>query len=205
MAKNELVSLALLTVAPLHAYAISAVVDQMGMEHWAQVSRASLYAALSRLEKRGAVAVHTEKVDNMPERKVYSITAEGSAMFHEELFEAIAKVNKNDATLFHLAVNFFIGATPQEGITWANDRLTALRFGEKHLGEQHNHLSEECCASGLITIRAAQKIVAAEITATEEFITLLETKPDFYKQYHESFRQQLTQNGSDVKSCNNFS
>lgn len=193
MAKNELVSLALLTISPMHAYAISAVVEEMGIEHWAQVSRASLYAALGRLEKRGAIAVHTEKVDNMPERKVYSITPEGSAMFHEELHEAISKVHKNDSTLFHLGINFFIGVSNADGIRWAQERCEQLKVAITHIQQKHDILAAELCESGLISLRSALKIIAAELAATEEFISLLNTQPSYYTTFVETFRKQLAQ------------
>lgn len=196
MAKNELISLALLTITPLHAYAISAVVDEMGIEQWAQVSRASLYSALSRLEKRGAIAVHTEKVDNMPERKVYSITAEGSALFHEELRDAIVSVNKSDGMLFHLAVNFFVGTSAEEGVEWAKQRKDALDCGAVHVQAQYEMLVKESCEPALISLRAAKKSIAAEIVATEEFITLLEQRPDYYQQYAQQFKDQVQRKGA---------
>ena len=55
MAKNELVSLGLIYHQPMHAYAINAVIKEMNLEHWAKISPASIYNALSRLEKNGSV------------------------------------------------------------------------------------------------------------------------------------------------------
>ncbi len=193
MAKNELVSLALLTIAPMHAYAFSAIVDDMGMEHWAQVSRASLYAALGRLEKRGAIAVHTDKVDNMPERKVYSITSEGKALFETELQEAISTVHKSEPSLFHLGVNFFFGIPAERGITLASKRIETLEQGLMAIQQKYELVQKESIESAQVTLRAALKHATAELEACREFIALLEKTPDYYVHELNLWRQMLTQ------------
>ncbi len=193
MAKNELVSLALLTIAPMHAYAFSAIVDDMGMEHWAQVSRASLYAALGRLEKRGAIAVHTEKVDNMPERKVYSITAEGKALFETELHEAISSVHKSEPSLFHLGVNFFFGISADQGIALASKRATTLEQGLIEIQQKYEMVQNENIESAQLTLRAALKHATAELEACHEFIALLEKTPDYYVHELNLWRTMLAQ------------
>ena len=74
MAKNELVSLALIYSKPIHGYAINSIIKNMGLEHWAKISAASLYNTLARLVKQDCVTVVKEKVGKMPARKVYTIT-----------------------------------------------------------------------------------------------------------------------------------
>lgn len=200
MAKNELVSLALLYISPMHAYAINTVLEQMSVEHWAQVSRASIYAALNRLEKRGAINVRLEKVDNMPERKVFSITTEGETLLRQELKDAISTCNKSDSNIFHLAVNLFFGVTPEEGIVWANERLSSITVVEKHILSEIAEMEKKGCLTALMTLRAAQRHTEVEKDCVKEFIKLLEENPEYYNHYLDIFRSKILNEDSE-KRC----
>lgn len=199
MAKNELVSLALLKISPMHAYAINSILEAMGVEHWAQVSRASIYAALNRLEKRNAIEVRLEKVDNMPERKVFSITDEGDMLLRQEVKDAITITSKAENTLFHLAINLFFGIPVKDGIVWAKERIGSLVNGQKHLQSEIEQMQECGCVSALITMEAAMDHITVELQSTKDFISLLEKNPDYYNDYMEYMKDKIA-NDTD-KEC----
>lgn len=192
MAKNELVSLALLHISPMHAYAINTVLEQMGVEHWAQVSRASIYAALNRLEKRGAINVRLEKVDNMPERKVFSITEDGEMLLRQELKDAISTCsNKCENNNFHLGINLFFGVSAEDGIVWANERLSGIIGMEKHILSEIQTMEETGCLSALMTLRSALRHTEVEKDSVKEFIKLLEEDAEYYDRYLDIFRNKI--------------
>ncbi len=189
MAKNELVSLALLKVSPMHAYAINSILEEMGVEHWAQVSRASLYATLNRLEKKGAISVRFEKVDNMPERKVYSITEMGEMQLKQELKDAISTVCKSDSNLFHLGVNLFFGVSPDDGIVWCKERISSLTAVLKHVLAEMSALQKIECLSAVLTLEAAKSHTDVELKATHDFMDLLTNKPDYFEEYSKLLKE----------------
>ncbi len=197
MAKNELVSLALLKISPMHAYAINSIIEQMGIEHWAQVSRASIYAALKRLEKRGAIDVKLEKVDNMPERKVFSITNEGEDLLNSELKEALTTTCENNCSIFHIAINLFFGASPEEGMEWAKIRIEKLKENENHVNSELVCMRELGCESAVITLIAALKYIQVEVDLTNKFIAILTDSPGYYPKYLEIMRSKI-QNGETL-------
>lgn len=192
MAKNELVSLALVYHEPMHAYAINAIIKEMGLEHWAYISPASIYNTLSRLEKIGCVHVTTEKVGNMPERKVYSITEKGKDKFGEELKEAFLARSMGDSP-FYLAIPFAYGITIDEAIPIIEERIENLKDALDHVNSEYEELKECKSYSGMIITKAGRKHIEVEMEAAREFIELLKTKPEFYTKDVPHIRKEFLQ------------
>ena len=180
MAKNDLVSLALVYHEPMHAYAINAIIKEMGLEFWAHISPASIYNTFSRLGKKGCVDVTTEKVGNMPERKVYSITPKGKERFLQELKEAFLS-GETGENPFYLAASFAYGIPPDDAIPILEERIKNLEGLRDHVKQEYDDLEKIDGYSGMIITKAGIKHIEIEIDTVKEFIELLKTKPDFYK------------------------
>ena len=181
MAKNELVSLALIYDAPQHAYALNSIIKDIGLEHWARISRASIYNSLGRLEKQGCVRVSIAQVGNMPPRKVYAITARGKKRLHDEQVGALHCIEQKD-NLFPLAVSFLFGMPAKEAIAHCRARITEFKGILKHLDEEHSGYKGCEIDVALIIINTARKHIHAEIAATRDLIILLTKKPAYYKE-----------------------
>jgi len=179
MAKNDLVSLALVFYEPMHAYAINAIIKEMGLEHWAHISPASIYNTFGRLEKIGCVKVSTEKVGNMPERKVYQITKKGKERLLDELKEALLSKDMG-YNPFYLAISFAYGIKPTEAIPILEERITQLGKAYVHVSEEYESLKKINGYSGMIITNAAKKHIEIEVETVKEFIKLLQKKPEFY-------------------------
>ena len=87
MGMKEMISLGLIYPQPCHAYALDAFIRVVKFYQWANISRATIYNTLKRLESQGCVTVKTEKVGNMPERNVYTITEKGKRRLLKEIKE----------------------------------------------------------------------------------------------------------------------
>ena len=179
MAKNELVSLALIYDAPKHAYALNAMIQDIGLEHWAKISRASMYNTLSRLEKAGYVRVAVKRVGKTPPRKEYAITAKGKKRLHDELAAALRSTADAEC-VFSLAVTFLFGMPAKEAIEHCKARIGDLRGILKHLDEEHADYEGCEIDVALIVIRAARKHIRAEIESTQDLIALLKKRPTYY-------------------------
>ena len=93
----DLLVLQTLTWGPRHGYGITAAI-RAGSQSALQVDTGSLYPALHRLEREGAVASEWTTSENKQRVKVYRLTAAGRRKLHEErsrwdrLMEAMAGV-----------------------------------------------------------------------------------------------------------------
>ena len=67
---------ALATMGPLHAYALTARLEQVA-EHPLALNQGTLYPALVRLEQRGWVSASWQKTEHNRDAKYYAITAAG--------------------------------------------------------------------------------------------------------------------------------
>jgi len=72
--------LSVLAVAPRHGYGISQALVSAGLQ---PIKGAQLYPALVRLEDEGAITARWEQGGSGPARKVYELTAAGSAQVEE--------------------------------------------------------------------------------------------------------------------------
>jgi DNA-binding PadR family transcriptional regulator len=77
VSKVEVVVLGLLAEAPMHGYDLLERARARGMGSWAEVGKASVYQALHRLERVGAIAGRAQEGPEGPDRRVYRITGAG--------------------------------------------------------------------------------------------------------------------------------
>ncbi|MDM8522534.1 PadR family transcriptional regulator [Desulfococcaceae bacterium HSG8] len=192
MAKNELVSLALISNGPLHAYGLNRIVKAMDLENMAKISPASVYSALSRLKNEGSVEVSTMQVGNMPERKVYTITEKGKTRLEEEFTKAVLSTDTGENPV-NIAINFAFGMPADEIISLLKIRIENLRenirISEKRIGE-----IKSCgMLPTIISLNADIKHREVEIGLAYEFIGLLEKDPLFYERQGREFMECLNQ------------
>lgn len=119
---------ALARIGPMHGHQIRREAQLNRTETWSNVKPGSLYGALQRMEKDGAIeVVRTEQEGNRPERTIYAITDKGRA----ELI-AIRDAIMRDARLrpdpVDLAIQFLEdGLTPDEARMDMHLRVRDLR------------------------------------------------------------------------------
>ncbi len=180
MSKNELISLALIYSEPRHAYGINSIVKAMNLEHWGRISPASIYNALSRLSDAGCVDVTTEKVGNMPERKVYSITERGKERLRDELRQALGQAEMGENP-FYLAMSFAFGLRADETIALLQQRISHLETGLRHMECKRSHLEEVGARQAEIILDGGMDHMRVEMKTIERLIEMLRDDPDFYE------------------------
>jgi DNA-binding PadR family transcriptional regulator len=77
VSKVEVVVLGLLAEGPMHGYDLLERARARGMGSWVEVAKASIYQALHRLERAGAIAGRAQEGPEGPDRRVYRITGAG--------------------------------------------------------------------------------------------------------------------------------
>lgn len=196
MSKNELISLALIYSEPRHAYGLNTIIREMNLEHWARISPASIYNALNRLADAGCVEVETEKVGNMPERKVYSITNSGKERLRNELRRALAQPEMGENP-FYLAVSFAFGLRADETIALLQQRIRHLEIGLQHMEREGIHLEDVGARQAKIILEGGMDHMRVEIKTIGRLIEMLRDDPDFYER---EVTRQLREINSDDKS-----
>ncbi|MGC4189764.1 MAG: PadR family transcriptional regulator [Thermomicrobiales bacterium] len=106
---------ALARIGPMHGHQIRREAQLNRTDTWSNVKPGSLYGALQRMEKDGAIeVVRTEQEGNRPERTVYAITDKGRSEL-VALRDAIMRDARLRPDPVDLAIQFLDdGLTPDE-------------------------------------------------------------------------------------------
>lgn len=181
MAKNEMVALGLICSEPCHTYALDGLIHAMGLEQWANIAKASIYNTLRRLESEGCVTVTTEKVGNMPERKVYAIAEKGKQRLLEELRENMLLPGTSD-NIFALAMCFNFGMSADEAIEILEKRIENLNNEIEKLKMVYEEVKKYKVYNSMILINAGLKHIELEIETVKEFMKLFREVPDYFNE-----------------------
>jgi DNA-binding PadR family transcriptional regulator len=199
MAKNEMVCLGLIYSEPCHTYALDGIIKEFDLEQWANISKASIYNTLARLEYLGCVKVTTEKVGKMPERKVYAITDAGKKRLLQELRESMMHPASGD-NLFYLAMCFCFGMDAEETIQILQGRINNLNNAVEKIKNDYKQAKKYNVYNWIILSKAGLKHIKVEIETAKEFINLFKEHPDCFNDDLTGMYRAMIQ-----KSVNNFS
>ncbi|MEW6553018.1 MAG: PadR family transcriptional regulator [Actinomycetota bacterium] len=78
--------LGLLAQGERHGYDLVREMGERGMLRWARASKVGVYKALARLQEEGCLTSWTEREGNLPEKRVYAITAAGQERLRDLVY-----------------------------------------------------------------------------------------------------------------------
>jgi DNA-binding PadR family transcriptional regulator len=119
----ELAILGLLKESSMHGYQLKKRLSETLGSFW-QVSYGSLYPALKRMQRQGAVEMTFPKEDVGRRKNVYRITPEGEAMFSDLLERAGHEATEDNG--FSVRLAFFQYLKPETRIRLLERRRTFL-------------------------------------------------------------------------------
>lgn len=91
MTTIDLIVLGILKREPLSAYDIQKLVEYRNISKWVKISTPSIYKKVIQLEEKGFVKSTLMKEGKMPEKAVYSLTADGEKAFENLMLETSSK------------------------------------------------------------------------------------------------------------------
>jgi len=91
MATIDLIVLGMLKKQPLSAYDIQKLVEYRNISKWVKISTPSIYKKVIQLEEKGLLQSVPVRENNMPEKAVYSLTANGEQEFERLMGELSAQ------------------------------------------------------------------------------------------------------------------
>ncbi len=173
MTNAELAILSLIAEKPRHGYEIEQVIEERGMREWTEVGFSSIYYILKKLESAGFLdGCLQQPAGRGPARKVYVLTTEGRAAWHEATLEALSTPQR-------CYLPFQLGLANLPGLS-AAEKVTAVSQYRDKLAQQRNHVHNRLQAEGPTAPLHVQAmfnhslaLIDAELAWIEQFIDAL--------------------------------
>lgn len=119
----------------MHGYEINQIISAEEMQSWLEISRTSVYYALTRLKKQGLIAEVVEKQYNKPDRSIYRITEAGRELFFDSLSMSLAEQEKVFLD-YNIGLFFMNKLTREKALDVLEDRKRFLKKWRSSLVSQ---------------------------------------------------------------------
>ena len=170
LSKPATILLGLICEKPLNAYEIIKQLNYMNVKWWFNIADSTVYSTLKALEKKNYIVGATEKVGNMPNRTVYSLSDKGKSEFQDTLKSSILQFNY-DTNIFSIAAFFLNTFNPDEQSDLLQKRIQILSKYREGIEKQVNPIWEnEVSAIHSANVRRMIDLVDAEITGTRSLL-----------------------------------
>ncbi len=165
------VCLGILTIGEATGYEIKKMIEEGAFDLCVEASFGSIYPALSKLTDEGFVDCRQESQDGRPDRKVYSLTEEGRALFKELLVQPPSEDKHKSDFMF---VSLFSGLLPAGHMSHLIDDRIQWLTEER---DRVNKLIEKTDQKGAQFVRGySQALFETAIRYLEENRNLIETE-----------------------------
>ncbi len=166
LSKPATMLLGLIYEKPLNAYEIIKLLNYMNVKWWFNIADSTVYSTLKALEKKEFITGTTEKVGNMPDRTVYSLSDKGKCELQDTLRKSVTQFNY-DTNIFSIAAFFLNIFTITEQRQLLQERLHVLKKYRAGIEKQVSPLWEnEVSAIHSANVKRMIDLVDAEITGT---------------------------------------
>lgn len=161
---------------PLNAYEITKLLNYMNIQWWFYIADSTVYTTLKNLEKRELITGTVEKVRNMPDRTIYSLTEKGQNELKDTIRKSIVQFHY-DTNIFTIAAFLINILEDEEAIKLLKERLQILQSYLDGIRKQDNAAwAQEVPAIHVANVRRMTDIVEAEITGTQRLLSTYEEK-----------------------------
>lgn len=174
LSKPAMLLLGIIYEKPLNAYEITKLLAYMNVKWWFNIADSTVYATLKNSEKRGLVKGTAEKVGNMPDRTIYSLTEKGKSELKKAIREAVLQFSY-DTNIFTIAAFVMDILETEEKIELLKKRLDFLQSYRKGIRKQVTEAwKREVPASHAENVKRMTAIVNAEISGTKNLLLTFE-------------------------------
>ncbi|MDD2331276.1 MAG: PadR family transcriptional regulator [Candidatus Cloacimonetes bacterium] len=185
MSKIRLVALGFLNAECLYGYKIGQLVEQYGLPFWSDINLASIYKALTALEKAGYTKGMEQREGNNPPRMVYQITNKGKA-YLQKLVKAYLSSTPNLEREWWLALFFGRRMISKEELsTYLDIRIAQIKELEKTLKEHSENQSD--CPDPFLSFIFEHQMSLGERFLKAEHKNLLELATDISANKHDDY------------------
>lgn len=170
LSKPATMLLGLIYDRPLNAYELIKKLNYMNVKWWFNIADSTVYSTLKALEKKELILGVSEKIGNMPDRTVYSLTAKGNVGLQDTLRKSILQFNY-DTNIFTIAAFFINVFTIDEQSSLLEKRLNILTKYRVGIEKQITPLWEnDVPVTHIANVKRMIDIVNSEITGTTRLL-----------------------------------
>lgn len=181
LSKPATMLLGLIYEKPLNAYEITKLLGYMNIRWWFDIADSTVYTTIKNLEKKGYITGETEKIGNMPDRTVYTITVKGEAELRETLKKALVQFDY-DTNVFTIAAFFIDIFDTDEKKELLEKRLELLQAYLAGISKQVTaEWEQSVSASHVANLKRMIDLVNAEISGTKRLLASCERGCDHEK------------------------
>ncbi len=176
LSKSATLLMGLIYDRPLNAYEITKILNDMNIQWWFSIADSTVYTTLKNLEKRELLQGDIEKIGNMPERTVYSLTAKGQMELKKAIRTSIVQFDY-DTNIFTISAFLIHILEKEEAINLLEKRLQILQAYLDGIRKQDNTIwASKVPAIHVANVRRMTDIVNAEITGTQRLLSVYREK-----------------------------
>ena len=131
MTDAELIVLGLVAEEDRYGYQIEAEIEKRNIRNWASIGFSSIYYILTKLERQELISSRNERSSEGPDRKVFTVTAEGKHLLMEQALERLAQ-------RLPLPSSFYVGLALSPHV----DAEAIRKALDGHVEAVHNRLEQ---------------------------------------------------------------
>ncbi|WP_287152752.1 PadR family transcriptional regulator [Candidatus Solincola tengchongensis] len=131
----ETMVLGLLAERERHGYDLLREMEERGFLRWCPASKVAVYKVLARLEEKGYLTSWMEREGNMPEKRVYALTADGEERLRDVVHAACSEEEP-------LRLDYAVGAAFLERLS-VDEAVDALESRRSFLEKSARRLSSQ--------------------------------------------------------------
>ncbi|MBD5521639.1 MAG: PadR family transcriptional regulator [Lachnospiraceae bacterium] len=174
LSKPATLLLGIINEEPRNAYEITKMLAYMNIKWWFNIADSTVYTTLKNLEKRGLIEGSIERVGNMPDRTIYSLTEKGKNALKETIRNSILQFNY-DTNIFTIAAFIMDILETEEKKELLEKRLNILQSYLAGISKQDNEAwKQEVSAFHVANVKRMIDIVNAEISGTKRLLSVFE-------------------------------
>lgn len=175
LSKAHTLILGIIAENPVNPYEITKLLDRIRVKDWFPMVDSSVYATIKALHKKKYIVGKTKKEGNMPEKTVYSATAEGVKALHEAITEYLTSM-EFDMHKFNISVMFICHLQKEEALELLKNKLIKLKKTSIGMLKQIEAMEfdDYIPKIALTTVKYNRYLSEAETKAIKELIAEIE-------------------------------
>lgn len=174
LSKPATLLLGIIYKEPLNAYEITKLLAYMNIKWWFNIADSTVYTTLKNLEKKGLIKGTIERIGNMPDRTIYSLTEKGKDELKETIKESILQFSY-DTNIFTIAAFVMDILETEEKKELLERRLNILQSYITGISKQNNETwKREVPDLHVANLERMIDIVQAEISGTKRLLSVIE-------------------------------
>lgn len=173
LSKPATLLLGIIYEKPLNAYEITKLLAYMNIKWWFNIADSTVYTTLKNLEKRSLIKGSIERIGNMPDRTIYSLTEKGKDELKETIKESILQFSY-DTNIFTIAAFVMDILETEETKELLEKRLDILQSYITGISNQNNETwKREVPGFHVANLERMMDIVQAEISGTKRLLSVI--------------------------------